>query len=81
MLKSIVEHVDGRAEPPLGEAAGKVPIGADQFIVNLMSLCIFPFAARPMIVAMLGLDQRGFEQFIARRRRDLAAFFLGALRP
>jgi TetR/AcrR family transcriptional regulator len=56
-------------------------IAPEQFIVNLMSLCIFPFAARPMIVAMLGLDQRGFEQFIARRRRDLAAFFLGALRP
>jgi TetR/AcrR family transcriptional regulator len=56
-------------------------IAPEQFIVNLMSLCIFPFAARPMIVAMLGMDQRGFEQFVARRRRDLTAFFLGALRP
>jgi TetR/AcrR family transcriptional regulator len=56
-------------------------IEPEQFIVNLMSLCIFPFAARPMIVAMLGLDHRGFEEFIARRRRDLTAFFLGALRP
>jgi TetR/AcrR family transcriptional regulator len=57
------------------------PIAPEQFIVNLMSLCIFPFAARPMIQAMLGMDQRGFDQFIARRRRDLTAFFLGALRP
>jgi len=56
-------------------------IAPEQFIVNLMSLCIFPFAARPMIVAMLGFDERGFQQFIARRRRDLPAFFLGALRP
>lgn len=53
----------------------------DQFIVNLMSLCIFPFAARPMIMALLGLDQQGFERFIDRRREELAAFFLGALRP
>jgi TetR/AcrR family transcriptional regulator len=57
------------------------PIAPDQFIVNLMSLCVFPFAARPMIQAMLGLDQREFDQFITRRRRDLPAFFLGALRP
>jgi hypothetical protein len=57
------------------------PIAPDQFIVNLMSLCIFPFAARPMIVEMLGMDQRDFDQFIARRRQDLTAFFLGALRP
>jgi TetR/AcrR family transcriptional regulator len=57
------------------------PIAPEQFIVNLMSLCIFPFAARPMIQLMLGMDQRDFDQFIARRRRDLTAFFLGALRP
>jgi AcrR family transcriptional regulator len=57
------------------------PIGADQFIVNLMSLCIFPFAGRPMVSAMLGLDPPAFERFIARRRAELPAFFLGALRP
>ena len=57
------------------------PIAPEQFIVNLMALCIFPFAARPMIQAMLGMDQRDFDHFIARRRRDLTAFFLGALRP
>jgi len=57
------------------------PIAPEQFMVNLVSLCIFPFAARPMLMALLGMDQQGFEQFIHRRRRDLAAFFLRALRP
>jgi AcrR family transcriptional regulator len=57
------------------------PIAPDQFVVNLMSLCIFPFAARPMISALLGLDDAGFARFIARRRDDLPSFFLGALRP
>jgi AcrR family transcriptional regulator len=57
------------------------PIAPDQFIVNLMSLCIFPFAARPMISALLGLDDGGFARFIARRRDELTTFFLGALRP
>ena len=57
------------------------PIAPEQFIVNLMSLCIFPFAARPMLSAMLGMDSRAFDRFIARRRAGLPAFFLGALRP
>jgi TetR/AcrR family transcriptional regulator len=57
------------------------PIAPESFMVNLVSLCIFPFAARPMLQAMLGLDAAGFDRFIARRRRDLPAFFLGALRP
>jgi len=63
-------------------AAGAMrPITPATFMVNLMSLCIFPFAARPMLQAMLGLDAAGFAQFIAARRDELADFFLGALRP
>src|SRR5262245_27166617 len=63
-------------------AAGRIrPVAPDQFIVNLMSLCIFPFAARPMIAALLGLDEAGFAQFLARRRDELTSFVLGALRP
>jgi AcrR family transcriptional regulator len=57
------------------------PIAPEMFMVNLMSLCIFPFAARPMVQALLGLDTAGFAQFIAARRDVLADFFLGALRP
>jgi TetR/AcrR family transcriptional regulator len=63
-------------------ANGRIrPIAPDQFIVNLMSLCIFPFAARPLLSAILGFDEAGFSRFIARRRDDLTSFFLGALRP
>jgi AcrR family transcriptional regulator len=63
-------------------AAGTMrPIAPQSFMVNLMALCIFPFAARPMLMAMLGLDAGGFAQLIARRRDELPAFFLGALRP
>src|SRR2546427_208141 len=63
-------------------AAGTMrPIAPQTFMVNLMSLCIFPFAARPMLMAMLGLDAGGFAQFIATRSEELPAFFLGGLRP
>src|SRR5262245_23793102 len=57
------------------------PIAPDQFAVNLLALCVFPFAARPLFMAMFGIDQKGFEQFIERRRQELAPFFLRALRP
>jgi len=94
--RQLISAVTGRApedfRPPLiatlgAQIAARVkagrmrPIAPEQFIVNLMALCIFPFAARPMVMAMLGLDQRGFEQFLARRRQELPGFFLGALRP
>lgn len=56
-------------------------ITPEAFVVNLVSLCIFPFAGRPLVSALLGLDDSGFERFMRRRRRELPTFFMGALRP
>jgi TetR/AcrR family transcriptional regulator len=56
-------------------------ITARQFLTNLVSLCIFPFAARPLLCAVLGLDDRGFQEFIEERKVALPRFFLDALRP
>jgi AcrR family transcriptional regulator len=63
-------------------AAGTmVPISPRQFVANLVSLCVFPFAARPMICAALRMDARGFKDFIEERKATLPTFFLNALRP
>jgi len=56
-------------------------ISTPQFIANLASLCIFPFASRPMLCAILDLDDRGFARFIDERKTVLPEFFLNALRP
>lgn len=56
------------------------PITADQFLVNLASLCVFPFAARPMVAAMFGFDGGTWDAFLDARRRELPGFILNALR-
>lgn len=63
-------------------AAGRMrPISAEQFLVNLIALCVFPFAAQPMMQALLGRDAAGFADFIAERKATLPGFFLAGLRP
>lgn len=63
-------------------AAGTLrPVAAEQFVVNLISLCIFPFAARPLLCAALQLDAGGFARLIEERKTALPQFFLDALRP
>jgi TetR/AcrR family transcriptional regulator len=57
------------------------PIAAEQFIVNLLALCIFPFATRPLLATALGMDDAGYRAFIERRKAELPDFFLNALRP
>lgn len=68
------EQIDERVR------AGRMhPIEPEQFAINLLALCIFPFAAKPMVMALLGVDDAGFAAFIDRRRQELAPFFLRAL--
>lgn len=63
-------------------AAGEMrPIAPEQFAINLISLCIFPFAARPMLTVVFGMDDDAFARFIEQRRTELPAFFRNALRP
>lgn len=57
------------------------PIEARQFVVSLISLCIFPFAAAPMLKALFGFDDREFRDFIGRREEILPDLFLRGLAP
>jgi TetR/AcrR family transcriptional regulator len=56
------------------------PLTPRQFMVNLVSLCVFPFAARPLLTLVMGGDDE-FQTMIDERRTTLTEFFLGALRP
>jgi TetR/AcrR family transcriptional regulator len=76
VLKRLRQQIDAAV------AAGAMrPIKAEQFAANLISLCIFPFAARPMLSLVFGLDDAAFALFIEERRTELPAFFRNALRP
>jgi TetR/AcrR family transcriptional regulator len=63
-------------------AAGTMrPISPEQFLVNVLALCVFPFAARPMLNVAFGMDERAFQRFLDERRAALPGFILNALRP
>jgi TetR/AcrR family transcriptional regulator len=62
--------------------AGRMrPIAPEQLVINIISLCVFPFAARPLIGVAFGIDDPHFAQFIARRKTELPTFIRNALRP
>ena len=61
--------------------AGRMrPIAPQQFAANLISLCVFPFAARPMLSLAFGFDDAGFAHFIEERKRDLPRYIRNAIR-
>ena len=87
----IVAVFGGRGPAPLdvlrrqiadGVAAGSLlPISAEQFVVNLISLIVFPFFVRPALEFVLQLEGDRFTALIEERKRTLPNFFLNALRP
>ena len=63
-------------------AAGTMrPITPQQFAVNIISLCIFPFAARPLVAAVFAMDDAAFARFIEERKRELPIYIRNALKP
>lgn len=62
------------------EAGTMRPIAPEQFMINLIALCVFPFAARPLLTAAIG-GKTAYQRMLAERRETLADFFLAGLRP
>lgn len=50
-------------------------------LLNILSMCIFPFAARPMVQAIAGLSDQQFDQLTADRKKLVVSFALNALKP
>jgi len=84
-LDGVAPGIFARLGAQIGEEirAGRMrPMDPRQFLVNLVSLCIFPFAARPMLAVMLGVESdEAFGAFIEERKRELPGFFLRGIAP
>jgi TetR/AcrR family transcriptional regulator len=53
-----------------------------QLMVNMLALCIFPFAARPMIQGFIFRnDSVAFDRFLEERKVAVADFILNAVKP
>ena len=80
MMRPVVSKL--AAQIDLEVKAGRMrAIAPDQFAANLLSLCVFPFAARPMLGIVFGMDDAAFARFIDERKRDLPTFIHAGLRP
>lgn len=57
------------------------PITPQEFVLNLVSMVVYAFAARPLVMAIFGVDDAAFTAMMERRKVEIPEFFLAALRP
>lgn len=57
------------------------PIEPEELIINILSLCVFPIIARPIIQPMFYADDRNaYNQMIDSRKKQTADFILNAIK-
>lgn len=60
---------------------GKIkPISPVHLLMNMLSLCIFPFVARPMLQRTLGLDTKLFRTIMEQRKKEIPEFIIESIR-
>ncbi|MCK0156815.1 TetR/AcrR family transcriptional regulator [Cellulophaga sp. F20128] len=57
------------------------PISAEQLFINIMALNIFPFVAKPLIMAFTDTDSTTFKQLMEDRKTEVSNFIINAIKP
>lgn len=52
-----------------------------QLMISVISMCVFPFVAKPLMQAVFHIDNPSFDTFIEERKSFVSSFVLSALRP
>jgi len=64
----------------LSKQLNKTPDEARNFTINMISLCIFPFAGRPLIEKILFSDDKDeYNKFLENRKINVAEFLISSL--
>ncbi|GAA0550862.1 TetR/AcrR family transcriptional regulator [Chitinophaga japonensis] len=64
-----------------GEKGEIRKISPIQLLLNVLSMCIFPFVAKPLAQAVFGMDDVQFRMLIEERRQLVSDFVLRAIAP
>jgi TetR/AcrR family transcriptional regulator len=57
------------------------PIDPRHLMMNLMSMCVFPFVARPMLQKMMQITDLDFGNLLEQRKKEVSQFINLAIQP
>ncbi len=57
------------------------PMKPQHVLVNIVSMCIFPFVAKPMLRIVLGLNAEEMAAFLNERKEEVKRFVFQAIKP
>lgn len=61
------------------EAGNIKPIAVQDFMINLVSLCVFPIMAKPMFQHVFSIEDQDFMKFLETRKNTIPDFIMSAI--
>lgn len=56
------------------------PIDPRDFIINIISLCIFPAIAKPIVKELFNMDDEKFIEFLKNRKKSIPEFIINSIK-
>ena len=56
------------------------PIKAEQLLINILSLNIFPFIGQPLLMALINVDKDQYNQTLQERKTEVASFIINSIK-
>jgi TetR/AcrR family transcriptional regulator len=81
--------IDNKIKPPekflqeINDAVNSgliIPIKPQTLVLNILSLCIFPIVAKPIIETVFNLNDETYSQMIEERKKQIAQFVINAIK-
>lgn len=58
-----------------------IPINPFTLLINTVSMCVFPFIARPILKEIAGVNDEDFLKMMELRKKEVTEFILNAITP
>ncbi|MFI5186612.1 MAG: TetR/AcrR family transcriptional regulator [Chitinophagales bacterium] len=88
--EAFLKRMMGNRRPPVNKFFSSVeleikkgtikPVNPAQLLLNILSLCIFPFVARPMFQIVANIDKDLFNKILEQRKKEVPKFIIDAIR-
>jgi AcrR family transcriptional regulator len=57
-----------------------IPIKAEQLLINILSLNVFPFIGKPLLKTLMHIDDAAYKQLIENRKTEVADFIINSIK-
>ncbi len=77
-VRDVLGSLQNQVDTEIKKGAIK-SISAEQLLINIQSLCIFPFVAKPILKKVMQMTEKQYQDMIRRRKEEVATFIINAI--